>query len=437
MNRDMRNIAVALTLLVAGCGGGDTARTKVPQPTRADLEAAGLGGLPVAPDSKRVDLEAPPFSHPTRVTNPLFPVSRLRSVVLNGKVEGKPFRTETTLLPGTRTIEWKKGHPVKTLVSQYTAYLGGRIEEVALDFYAQADDGGVWYFGEEVFNYKDGYVADSSDSWLAGRDGPAAMIMPGHPRVGDASRAENIPGRVFEEVAVKRTGEAVNGPLGPVKGAMVGRELHSDGTYSDKVFAPGYGEFYTASNGEVEALAVAVPTDAAKGPPPRALEDLRRGADAVFSAAGSRRWGAAAKRVAAMNADWRALRRGAELPVRLVPPAGRALDELRRAVRTRAGTRAQNAALDVTQAALDLELRYRPAIEIDRARFDLWARQAGVDAAAHDMAAVNGDVSTLEWIRDRLEPSPRLNARLLELRTKVDDGNLPAVSGAAAKLRQA
>ena len=50
---------------------------------------------------------------------------------------------------------------MRTLVSQYVAYLGGRIQEVALDFYAQADDGSVWYFGEDVYNYEKGAVADT------------------------------------------------------------------------------------------------------------------------------------------------------------------------------------------------------------------------------------------------------------------------------------
>ncbi|MEJ7566759.1 MAG: hypothetical protein WKF41_00705 [Gaiellaceae bacterium] len=156
----------------------------------------------------------------TDVTNPLFPISNLRSAILNGKVGGKSFRVETTLLPDTRVIEWRKGSGVRTLVSQYVAYLDGPIEEVALDFYAQADDRSVWYFGTE---------------------GPAAMIMPAAPKVGDVHGPENIPGLVVEEVAEKSIGRTVNGPRGPVMGALVGRELHDGGTFSDKVFAPGYG----------------------------------------------------------------------------------------------------------------------------------------------------------------------------------------------------
>jgi hypothetical protein len=111
----------------------------------------------------RVDLERPTFSNPTQITNPLLPISKLRSAVLLGHVDDKPFRTETTLLPGARTVVWD-GERVPVLVSQYTAYLDGRLEEVAIDRYAQADDGSVWYFGEDVFDYREGAVALTEDT---------------------------------------------------------------------------------------------------------------------------------------------------------------------------------------------------------------------------------------------------------------------------------
>jgi hypothetical protein len=49
-------------------------------------------------------------------------------------------------------------------------------------------------------------VTDHDGSWLAGEDGPAGMIMPGRPKVGDVYRSENIPGTVFEQDTVKATG---------------------------------------------------------------------------------------------------------------------------------------------------------------------------------------------------------------------------------------
>jgi len=37
----------------------------------------------------------------------------------------------------------------------------GRIQEVAIDRYAQADDGSVWYFGEDYSAFEEGKVTDT------------------------------------------------------------------------------------------------------------------------------------------------------------------------------------------------------------------------------------------------------------------------------------
>jgi hypothetical protein len=439
-------VVVAAVLAFIGCGGGSdndsSGSAPVPQPSRRDFAAAGLTKLPVAPTSQRVDLVAPPFSHPTHVTNPLFPISDLRSAVLAGRIDGKPFHTETTLLPYTRTIEWAPGHSVETLVSQYTAFLGERIQEVALDYYAQADDGSVWYFGEDVNDYnRSGLVAYQTDSWLAGQDGPPAMIMPGAPKVGQVFRTENIPGQVFEEVTVKTTDKAVPGPIGKVSGAMVGEELHDDAQTSDKVFAPGYGEFLTKDSDGVEAMAVAVPTDATGGPMPRALRSISSGAGAAYRSAMSGRWGKASRSDRTVTTAGRSYLTSGHAPPRLQPPMRRAMADLSRGVSARDRIGAANAAIDVAQAALDLELRYTPPAEIDRARFALWARQIVVDAQAHDLGGVRGDLATMELVRDRFASGldsatrSRVNASLLALRDSVQSKDLRGASLEATKLQ--
>ena len=322
--------AVVLAVVARDGGSADSSEsmTTIPQPTHAQLGASGLAELPLAPETERVDVAAPTFSDPTNVTNPLFPISELHSAVLSGIVEGKPFHTETTLLPDTRIIEWAPGQVAETLVSQYVAYLDGRIEEVALDYYAQADDGSVWYFGEDVYNYsEDGTIADTDGTWLAGKEGPPAMIMPADPQIGDVHRPENIPGLVFEEVTVKTVDATVDGPTGPVEGAIVGEELHQDGSHSGKTFAPGYGEFFSAHEGDVEAMALAVPTDALGGAVPAELDALSTDADEVFDAIQSNDWRAAAARVEPLNTTWQAYRSG-QVPPRIAAEMGRALGGL-------------------------------------------------------------------------------------------------------------
>jgi hypothetical protein len=416
--------------------GGATATgktvTTIPQP-------AVPAHIPVAPESERVDLTMPTFSDPTNITNQLFPVSLQESVLMLGHVEGKPFRTEVTLLPETRIIEWE-GQRVETLVSQYNAFLDGRIEEVAYDYYAQADDGSVWYFGEDVFDFRAGAIVVTEGTWLAGRDGPAAMIMPADPQVGDVYRTENAPGFVFEEVTVRSTDETLDGPVGPIKGGMLADELHSDGKTEQKVFAPGYGEFYTAGGGDVEALALGVPTDAATGPLPAELTTMSSGALDVFDMAGSGDWAAASATLREMETAWKTYRTG-DVPPLIEPRMNEALAMLARAVRSRQAAEARNAAIQAARSSFDLQLPYRSEAEVDLARMDLWAAQLLVDEAAGDADGVGADAFALDYDRDRIRDA--LDARLLErinteigtIQVAVVDGELGAAAAAAERLR--
>jgi hypothetical protein len=263
------------------------------------------------------------------------------------------------------------------------------------------------------------------------------MIMPAAPKPGDVSRPENIPGLVWEEVAVKEVGKTVRGPRGPVSGALVGGELHDDGSVSDKIFVPGYGEFYSAHQGDIEVLALALPIDAKPGPAPSELRQLSRSAWSAFRAAGAERWGRAA---GAKDAARRAWKSHSGAPPRLVAPTKQALARLARAVKAEDRLRARHAALDLALAALDLRLQYEPLAAIERARFELWAQQTRVDAASRNLAGLRADVATLEWIRDRLVRTidgvrlARLDAGLEELRANVTDRELGAAAQTAGSL---
>jgi hypothetical protein len=396
-------------------------------------------GLTVASDAARVDLAVPTFSNPTDITNPLFPISSQASVLMLGHVDDKPFRTEVTLLPYTHLIEWE-GQRIRAVVSQYMAYSAGRITEVAYDLYAQADDGSVWYLGEDVFDFVDGAIATTEGTWQAGRDGPAAMIMPGEPKVGDVYRPENVPGFVFEEVSVQEIDQALDGPLGPISGGLLAHELHADGATEDKVFAPGYGEFLTGGDGDLEALAMAVPTDALADAVPRTLRDISGRALRIFDAAGSGDWSTATTETEGIVAAWSA-HPTADVPAPIEPLLSEAVKRLRDAVDARKGALARNASIEVARLAFDIQLRYRPATEVDIARFDLMAAQLLVDAAAVDADGVNADVFALDYIRERFvhtldaSTAARLNLLLNDLQTAVIDDDLETSVKTARGLR--
>ena len=160
--------------------------------------------------------------------------------------------------------------------------------------------------------------------------------------------------------------------------------------------------------------------DLPKGPLPRELEELTEAAAA-----------ASAQRV---ESAWRALQLDG------VPP--RLRTRLEAAVTRLSDEKTEEAALDVLDAALDLQLRYRRPAEIDRARFALWASRLAVDAGARDAEGVRGDLATLEWIRDRfahtLDPvlRTRVDAHLVELRATVNDDDLRGAATLATELRE-
>jgi hypothetical protein len=266
------------------------------------------------------------------------------------------------------------------------------------------------------------------------------MIMPGDPQVGDVYRTENAPGFVFEEVTVTSVNESLDGPLGAIEGGMLASELHADGSTEDKVFAPGYGEFYTSGGGDVEALAMAVPTDAASGPVPAELTTMSSGAVSIFDAAGSGNWNAASATISDVAAAWK--KYGADGVPRLIEPVvDGALRALTAAVDTHNVARARNAAIDVARSSFDLQLRYRPVMEVDLARLDLWAAQLIVDEAAGDIDAIAADQYALDYVRDRIrhalddETLFRVNTELGRIQVAVVDETPAAAARAAGRLR--
>ncbi|MGH7725789.1 MAG: hypothetical protein ACREOU_10235 [Candidatus Eiseniibacteriota bacterium] len=394
-----------LTLAASGCDRQSTTPTVTGLALQADRKSPapageGCGDLPTAPESERVDLYAPVFSNPTAVTNPLFPIATLERVLLLGTEEGAPLRVETTLLARTETFHLN-GQRFEALASQYVAWVDRRIHEVAIDWYVQDDQGAAWYLGEDVFNYEDGRLADREGTWRAGRDGPAAMIMPALPRVGDVWRPENICGLVFEEVIATTTDVVVTGPRGSVSGALIVRELHMDGSLEDKTFAPGYGEFSTGSGSNLEAVALAIPTDAIPGPVPDALETVSEGAKEIFEAVGAGEWDEASKTLAELVGGWNAHRSGG-VPPMLETQMNQAVGALDAAVSGRNSAGSRQASVDVALAALDLELQYRPRAEIDEELLEAWARQLEIDREARDEGAIRSDRLTIRMIRDRL-----------------------------------
>jgi hypothetical protein len=142
-----------------------------------------------------------------------------------------------------------------------------------------------------------------------------------------------------------------------------------------------------------------------------------------------------------MTVAWENVRSGA-VPVRVQPRMTSALAVLGRSVRARSSARTRQAAIQVAQWSLDLQLLYQPPREVDISRFDLWVSQLLVDASRSDVDAVRGDVFTLDYIRDRimetLVPADlvQLNIHLGELQAAMVDADIDVARNEALQLHE-
>jgi hypothetical protein len=396
------------------------------------------------------------FSNPTEVTNPLFASSQLEQLVYLGQDQGDPLRVEVTRLPGTKRID-VNGTPVEAVMVQFLATSGTSIVEVANDYFAQADDGTVWYLGEHVSNYENGVVADHEGTWVTGEKRPdgkrfqPGVIMPAKPQKGDVFFPENNKPFVFERVTVQATGLTIPGPRGAVGGAIRTREDLLDGSSEEKTFAPGYVEhtarvpFGSKNPEELVGVAIAVPTDKADGAQPRELADLATTAGTILDAVRSSDWTAAGQQLATITRLWEAHQAtlGEQVP-KLAAQLTTVHKGLAGAVAAKDRTAAQQAAVRVARAAADLQLRFEPVAAVDRGRLGAWAGQVLVDVDAKDAVGVREDAAVLDavWARMRhavagAAGEATVDAELSALRAAAEDKRLDAAGAAAGKVRAA
>lgn len=123
-------------------------------------------------------------------------------------------------------------------------YLDGELVEETFDWYAQDDEGNVWYFGEDSTEYEDGVAVSTEGSWEAGVDGAfPGIAMLASPRPGDSYRMEFRPGEAEDMSEVLALEVPVQLESGAEYDCLNNREWNPLEPDSDelKYFAPGIG----------------------------------------------------------------------------------------------------------------------------------------------------------------------------------------------------
>ena len=183
----------------------------------------------------------PKFSHPQDITNPYLPLASLKVDILEGTEKGHPLRVERTVKPGSKTFSIN-GQNVEALIMEDREFVNGQLEEVALHYLAQDDDGTVYYLGEDVDNYKGGKIVAHEGAWLYGKDTQTlGVLMPAHPRVGQKFSPEDVGKVTKENDGVVSLSEKATVPAGKFENCMKVKETNSDGETEEKLYAPGVG----------------------------------------------------------------------------------------------------------------------------------------------------------------------------------------------------
>jgi hypothetical protein len=217
---------VLLALSAAACGSSTPA--SAPSASR------------LAPIHGRYAPSIDPANFVAKVDNPLWPLEPGTTFHYRGTRGHVPQTDDELVTDRTELILGVRCTVVRDVVSEH-----GRPVERTLDYYAQDEQGNVWYMGEDSFELKHGRFAKASDSWRSGVGGAKpGIIMPAHPRRGDSYRQEYYPpGEALDEAHVLGYRGRVKVPYGGFERALVTSEFSPlEPQAEEKYYVAGVGE---------------------------------------------------------------------------------------------------------------------------------------------------------------------------------------------------
>ncbi|MFN8646325.1 MAG: hypothetical protein U0104_06185 [Gemmatimonadales bacterium] len=212
---------VALALACGGCGNNGPNTPAFVETEDISICAPGAGA----------------FSH--TLTNPYFPMSVGRQLILQGTEGGKAVVLQVTALPDTELVggAW-------TRVIEERETVDGALLEVSRNFFVQTAGGAVCYFGEDVDIYQNGTITSHDGAWRAGVAGAiSGLFMPAAPAAGMGFRQEVATGIAEDRVTITSVGDSVTVPLGRYGSTVRFHETTplEPGSVSKKVYVSGIG----------------------------------------------------------------------------------------------------------------------------------------------------------------------------------------------------
>ncbi len=188
--------------------------------------------------AQSVDIDPDDFVDVKDFDNPFFKLER-----------GTTFNYEAKTDQGLETVDFHVTYKTVEILGVTcievvdTVRVDGELVEKTRDWFAEDEDGNVWYFGEASRDYENGKVVSTEGSWKAGVDGAEpGIIMLADPQVGDKYKEEDAPGVAEDHAVVVADDATASVPYGDFEKLIKIKDINPlEGNafefkfYSDKV----------------------------------------------------------------------------------------------------------------------------------------------------------------------------------------------------------
>lgn len=253
-------VSLFLILVISACGGTTPAASAVAPPT----EAPTLTETPepttdptleptVDPEFARPDFSLAKFDNPTNIDNKYFPMVPGTQSVFEGITEEGGREIPHTIV-FTVTDLTKEIAGIRTVVAWILDYSDGELVEAEVAFYAQDNDGNVWFMGEHPEVYENGKMVEAP-TWIPGLKGAEAGItMMAKPELNRPSYAQGWGPAVnwTDRGRVVGLGEETCVPVDCYEDVLITEEFSQSepDAFQVKYYAPGIGNVRVGWRGE-------------------------------------------------------------------------------------------------------------------------------------------------------------------------------------------
>ncbi len=205
-------VVAAVFLVSAGCGGSESDGAKT--------SSGSQGGGDLPQGSEPVDLDPKNFT--TSIDNRYWSmVPGTRWTYRETDQEGAELLVVVTVTGQTKKI----ANGVTARVVRDTVTEEGNLVEDTFDWYAQDEQGNIWYLGENTAEFENGKIATKEGSFEAGVDGAMpGIIMPGNPEDGMQYRQEYYKGEAEDNGEILSTDEMAETPYGRFGDALLTKD---------------------------------------------------------------------------------------------------------------------------------------------------------------------------------------------------------------------